>query len=621
MSASCLNHVLIHYFWMLYLVAISVTILLQSVYNYPPIVESRNGTFNSSEDPTIFTHFTDIHLNSQDKEHVEKFNKCLNQSIEFGSKFIIFTGDLADNYDLGFMKYGEQILDNFLEYNKSISIFDDTFKVFDIPGNHDEYGVSGYNESDHNFLDFSIGFNRSISLKSYWTGSVVIGDYEFVYINPFRYPNPHAKLGLWINPSEDLLDEIERTFQKERQKSKRVLLTHFPIRMWNLHCLSSSGKNIRDLIAEYEFDIVLTGHLHPETPIPHHHGKVLEMVGSDFLEHYRYAFVSNDNGNIAYHTVECFNPPSGIITNPVPLSQISSSSTFNRDDPLRVITFDRTPGKIKVNGTFEGEMIPVREVEYGYLYELPTIDLPPHGSLFFTGAFNGSINYVRAQKTNLLRELVYAMPSAMTTVMILFVIVFVLCFFFTLPLPSDAVDSLSLFKEENATFFRSILLGPLYIKCNILSVSSEVRIYLFVWTLLPLFMPLYIIFSGQRAGAIFSYGYIYGTDVRYDNFCIVFALLFYLFLLISIVVISSAYITTKFRSYLILDIIAYIIGICVCAFQTLSFGSEAVGPVLTFVSPYFIVFPAISTIIIINLYLSGSDREKKKPYSLMNGDN
>ena len=58
--------------------------------------KSKKETWNSSSDPLIFTHISDIHIASIKKK--KGYRKLFREAKKLNASFHLFTGDLVDNY-------------------------------------------------------------------------------------------------------------------------------------------------------------------------------------------------------------------------------------------------------------------------------------------------------------------------------------------------------------------------------------------------------------------------------------------------------------------------------------------------------------------------------------------
>ena len=86
----------------------------------------------------------------------------------------------------------------------------------------------------------------------------------------------------------------------------------------------------------------LTGHTHPKTPQIYHQGKgVLEIIGPSNYYASKFGLVTIENDFISWTTVDINDPPSGVISYPIPKSQISMQTIFNdvQNSEIRVVMF------------------------------------------------------------------------------------------------------------------------------------------------------------------------------------------------------------------------------------------------------------------------------------------
>ena len=122
---------------------------------------SYNGpSWNSSSDPLIFTHISDIHLTSF--EVIDKYRALFRTAKKLKASFHLITGDLVDSYKKRhFPKIGKQNEKDWKYYKELIDteLYNET--ILDVAGNHDMFGVISPLNKDFGYLDVSKIFTRN----------------------------------------------------------------------------------------------------------------------------------------------------------------------------------------------------------------------------------------------------------------------------------------------------------------------------------------------------------------------------------------------------------------------------------------------------------------------------
>ena len=137
-----------------------IGIIFPSYYKTTEYTSYEGPSWNSSSDPILFTHISDIHVSSIKSK--EKFKTLFRRVKKLGANFHLFTGDLCDNYEKAdFPKIGKQMKNDMVYYKELIDteLFNET--IIDVSGNHDMFGVISPFDEDFGFLDYSRMFTRN----------------------------------------------------------------------------------------------------------------------------------------------------------------------------------------------------------------------------------------------------------------------------------------------------------------------------------------------------------------------------------------------------------------------------------------------------------------------------
>ena len=609
-----------HYLWYIILLFLCVIPNFFMQYQKIGVIHtSEDQYFDPSADPSLYSHITDIHLNSFELEHNIDFENALNLSQKWNAKSVIFTGDLVDNWGAsakGFFGYGNAYEPDYKNLQNVLSKYNFTqLPLLDIPGNHDEYGVLGLDSENHYFIHYSHYFNNSLrnfTKENFWVDTTVIANDTFIYVNPYEWPMPHAKLGFWINAGKELLDLIEEALKQDYNTSKRYLITHFPVNLWSTRFKSSSGKSFKDLVGEYKIDMMLTGHTHPVSVWPQHFNGNLEVNGPDVLDHFKFGLVANDNGILTYHEVKIYEPITGIVTFPVQKEFLSKNTNFNPSQMFfRIVSFENESLNIsyQIEGQEPKRMVYARQLADGqYLYQSEEEIIIPSGeyTVKFSGDFEKEINFYYGEQIDLGREPIYGYPQTVDMMLAFFGVFLIVNVFLTFPFePFNFVKPYEEFLDGGNTDISSTLLFVLTI-CGFFPVRNRLQtsslvviITLFVLAIAPVIIPsVFFVDNGTTLGAVWIWGYAIQGKYHYDVYGTIFGGVYYLAIL-GPIVLGAAQIAKKTLFHFICGSVFLLIGFVVGIMVALIWGIQSAGYVLGILSPLFIILPLVAIIIIL----------------------
>jgi predicted MPP superfamily phosphohydrolase len=381
--------------------------------------------WNSRDDPIVFGHLTDVHINSFKSEKGAKLERALVAYTNLSISNLVLTGDLVDNWgDLSLGRYGHQYEPDYKAYETIWRRHRSSFRfVGDIAGNHDEFGLYGFTSRQHFILNYSLLFQKSrpTITESFWASSHDAGEFQFIAINPYRFPTPHAKFDFWSRENRALLDAIEQAIGETQHRlaslpagARRppiVFGCHYPVAFW-IHpsVRSSSGRTFRELISGCNASIFLSGHTHPASTQYVHHNGLLEAVGIDLTEHDGYSIVTVDSGRTIHHSFKLPDTPRVLLTHPVPARLLSSTAPFvEASTEIRLIA-RQSDLSISVTGAVRGKMAMTRRLANGwYLYSHPLSNLGRGlHRLNFTGDWESAVEFFAGKSSR-------AFPKRFTT--------------------------------------------------------------------------------------------------------------------------------------------------------------------------------------------------------------
>lgn len=180
----------------------------------------------------------------------------------------------------------------------------------------------------------------------------------------------------------------------------------------------------------------------------------------------------------------------------------------------------------------------------------------------------------------------------------------------------NEINSCTTFKYIR-NLIKSIFLGPFAMneRINNCSLPLSLRIYLFCIVLYPLFMPVSFILVEKYLGIIWTYGYILKGKATIDLWGVKYSCLFVSVFLMPVVLFCSTY-SSVFPAYLIssnsnfplkskinkcilisvFDLLLILVGIGGTFFLGYYFLIEAVGWILSLLSPMFVLIPVLTFI-------------------------
>jgi predicted MPP superfamily phosphohydrolase len=544
--------------------------------------------WNSNEDPIIFGHLTDVHINAFKPESSERLDQALAQYLNLSISTLILTGDLVDNWgDLSKGRYGQQYQPDYVEYAKIWHRYRSHFRfVGDIAGNHDEFGLFRMNASDHFFLNYALLFQKYHPTKTenFWVSAFDFTDFFFIAINPFRFPTPHAKFDFWVRQTTPLLDALEAVIHDVQRKTtvpgKRhrpiVIGCHYPIAFWvHPSVRSSSGLTFSELISTCNASVFLSGHTHPSQTQYSHHNGLLEAIGIDLTQHNGISIVTIDNGRLVHHSFPVGSPPPAILTNPVPARQLSNEIPF-QESPTEIRVLARSPNiTILFTGSAHGTLRMVRLITVNwYLYTCPLPKFEPgHHRLDFSGDWSSSVDFFVGPSLPSFPEKIYHHLVDLRVAQIGFW--FVLAVNFVILMPGHLRPRF----------------GP---RGRILELPSWLRLTLFGAYLAPLALPLSLIEIDGHLGFNFWYGYTAGGEIFYDQWGQVFVLVYQTAVVLPAALFASSIVASdKWQAVFIVDAVFAVCAWTVAVMYEVEVIGESAGRVFAWTSPLFVCVPIV----------------------------
>lgn len=613
------------YVWIIFIYIWIFLGVIITPYRSPGTIKSLKAkdSFNSSSDPEILAHLTDIHINHQIPSTMRYFGRALEQMCAFGVKAILATGDLVDNWDTtdSNLGVGEQTKEDFVLYKEIVDVIPERNSYLEVSGNHDEYAVPSLHDPMHFIFNYSKSIKSVEKIEDWWIHVAEVSGYEIVFINPFRYPTGHAKVGFWIMPTQEMLDVIESKLLVPPAKP-RIILCHFPVRLWSQKPKSSNGHSFQELIGMSNATAVLTGHLHPSTESLQHIDGILEVVGVDIAWHSSYGLMSFDNGRFVYTTASIDNPPIAIVTHPVPKLQLSKMVSFEEtDSEIRVVVFTDKILNIQVTGDVEGTLIRRRELPryQAWLYTLPLSLKEGEYHIDFTGDFESSLDFVISSSVALPKEKLYGFPNFVISSVIALAIVWVLEVFLVfpigeIPIARDANDFImddTKFEDHGLTIW---CLGFLLFRERIRQLPKFVRFWFCLMVFWPICLPSFFMKTGDHFGFVWTYGFVLGGEAFYDVWGHLYTAMYCCFILMPLMHFAVG-VSNGWSKMTLADTIVGVFGLCVMVGSCGMLVYQAAELVFTILSPTFVILPLVMYIYLLVWSFTKSDKNYNQMYT------
>lgn len=534
------------YAWILYiLIPILLTFVFQQ-HTSQTLIHSSNTIFNKTKDPTILAHLTDTHINYVGPDRVATFQQSVRSLEKIMPELIIFTGDIVDNYDfVSFPRYGDQHEENWKIYQNGLSQLSKVPFV-DIPGNHDMFGILHLFSPKNFLLNYSKSFNRSNvkKLSDFHVKSFLYENLNLTIItlNPFFFPTAHPSMHYFQHVFTDDLDRIENILQKS--KTNNILISHYPVGQLYSN-KSSLGKNFIDYVgSDQRILAYLSGHTHPKTVDVVHHGNGgIQLIGPCNYEYANFGVITIDNGCLSWSLIDAKNPKNGVISYPIPVSQLTSKTIFNdiENAEIRVVMFtDRND--LSISFTITGESTFSGKLQYSRtflnqtksLYAFPLKDCIKNKgnyTITFSGDFEDQLNFVISDTCivggELNPELVYTNRIAFITYPIFFfVLILITCPNKWNTTFDDIEDWIETSDPEKNYWYFAIFFGFFLVRNRFQKAPKIIRYIVFVSIFISWFFPILFFETEGVTGFIWSFGYVIDGKFLRTNWGVYFVYIY-----------------------------------------------------------------------------------------------
>ena len=574
--------------------------------------------WNSSSDPLIFTHISDLHITSFDE--IDKYRALFRTAKKLNASFHLITGDLADNYKKRhFPKIGKQNEKDWKYYQELLDseLYNET--ILDVAGNHDMFGVISPLDKDFGYLDVSKVFtrNNTKSLEEFWLKNISVEGINFILVNPFNFPVVHPPYGFYPHPPKKLMNLLETEINKIGPCS---ILTHFPIDFfwWKKN---KKGHSFDEIMKKKNVQYIFTGHTHPgKFRIKHYKYGGIEFIGTSVKRTDDFGIVTIDNGRLVYNRVK-FNEnefDKYIMTYPVPIEQISKMHNFNdKNTEIRVISYkNETEDNLYIMGDFNGKLEFQRALKNGAkLYSMPlNVNLEGEYEIKFKApGFEIERNFYVGKSIKIYgeRKDLYKSFFRLIFISVIIILIFLLIIAFPIKIINFSfIDDWILGKKNGKCYYWILCfaLCPLILNYRINTYTPKYfRIILIFFICYPLILPFHF-FEPIKGNTGYSFlcFILIKKKLIYDEWAIFFNAMYYWLIISPIILTVSGFIFKQscFYKFHFIYLYASFAGSLVLNFR---FAGESVKFILLFFHPCFVIIPIILHIL---LYLSLCNHNK-----------
>ena len=318
--------------------------------------------------PTILAHITDLHLIVSREEHTQHIKEIFDKiSKNVKPTAIIVTGDIVDGRkgDSKFSLYGQYLV-NWQPFQEILEAHPE-MDFITVAGNHDEVNIQENTDNDHFFSK-----TTGTSHENYYVQTKIIetnaGKVRIVGFNPFTFPYPPAPLGIFLEPTDEMLEQLKNALNGPEEVICNIVVTHNPsesmINMEKYEAVVGKENNVRAL---------LTGHFHCENPYYHVLSTgAIEAIGTLNEGENSTINVLSIDGGVTSMSPMSLDDEMFIVTNPPPAEQFTDQNYFTDENfRIRVCVFDDRKKTISVFldgqpiGTMEEDCSEDGKVMYG----------------------------------------------------------------------------------------------------------------------------------------------------------------------------------------------------------------------------------------------------------------
>ncbi|KAH0786268.1 Ser/Thr protein phosphatase [Histomonas meleagridis] len=515
-------------------------------------ISSVSSGWKRSSIPFIFVHVTDTHINSLNEQYEKNLRKAISSSSLFHPDAFLHTGDGVDDWTrIKRPRFGTQLPQEHQKYQELIQDFFPNFTyVFGTTGNHDLFHLYSYDSDNLNYRKYFPYQNKFNSYEEFMVSKYETQDLTFIFLNGVNFPTCHTSLSFWINPSVQFLDRLEAVLDNCSTTKKIILAGHHPIDSYLGDSKSSSSKTFKEIIDDDRIIGFFSGHHHPSTPKYEHQNSYIDYIGCDVKQRGTYGLVTVDNDRIFYHNINPNNPPTALLTYPIPYDQTSSVSGFDEDQStIRIISFGDSPINISITGDITADIEDVHSIKPGmFLYRYPLNELTEGKHyLKFTGDFEYEIEF---QYKGMITNIEVNIDNKRNLIDIMKLGLGILwAFLIYVTFPVDKIFNSFNIRYRVWVIAKETLVLPKYwiiaisglgLRSMFLGIPIIQRIIIFVIVMYHIFLPLFFTDCEGKVTMYWTFGTIVGGKIINDDYSPYYVLVFFIAVIIPMVIVMAS---------------------------------------------------------------------------------
>lgn len=637
------------YAWFLIILIIVLLGFVFPYYHPPQTFYSKTATepWDSDYTPKIFMHIADIHISFYLGFRTNGSTDYFSDFLDYNPDLILSSGDVVDSYEESYWpKVGSQWSSDWGIYANTIRKNLSKFKIIDVAGNHDLFGVDSLYSKHNNFLDHSFLYNRS-NVKDYddfIVRKIELFNETFILYNEYIFPTTHPPYGVSPHPTKHMLDLLENAIDTS---GDCYILTHYQVdRNWFIK--SSKGNTYKNIVSKKNVKAIFTGHDHPPITMIIHHGQgAVEFVSPTPFKGKTQGLITIDNGQMVYNSVvikKKGEKPLFFMSYPIPKEQISSHHIFNyNQSEIRVISYAGKKVNLEVSGDITGVMQYKKKLQNGAdLYTYPINLGFGSYSIKITGdGCNLERDFVIGNEFKgkkelavcYLRSLLIMRFCSIPIIIAVFIIIFP--WFGNIKISKDLeslIEGKDNYKIKNFSFLeyfwfiiKLIVLGPFIIRERYKMINFSTKIIMFIASLYPLVFPNHIFkpIYGVYGYSFLCFIVLIGKRIQFEEWALQMTFCYYLVvILINAIYLGGVKYHKKYKKG---KLIFYINLFLTFSFWgggiyiNIRFVGESIWWPYLFLTPIYVIIPIILKFII-HFKTVITNLDEYKPMTLINSE-
>jgi len=528
----CFAYFMSHQFLFLFFILLNI---LFFVYIWNPTTHSGPFTslvldspLNDSANPEYIIQLTDLHYHHLNPERTEhNYQLMKNISDKFNPVLVALTGDLVDaSNSTETITFRKQYFGNWFDFNRTViesGMVTPGRLVIPLAGNHDLMAVPIDDMNYNMFRKYALNDTDPFDIRSY-TMNTDFKKLKVVVLNPLQPPMASAPVGMMPYVDRVLLDKLEDSIDSS---ATNIYLAHFPYySTWSGK--SKRGRDIESVITD--FDVVLTGHYHPQTQQLHRHSNAITVVSTPSMRSSRFSLTSIDHGMTIVHDIDASDEVPVIITYPIPYNQITSRVDFSKTSfPVRSLLFSNSIQNLscQIDGETVYQMEYLRTIRTNvhlYSYNVSGIAQGTHSLTILGGSKNVSVTFFVGSTTPNMTEPISGQSSLSITLLLILVLsqyfyaAIRVAPWWEIPGAKAFLDEFTKYiygqkTELSVQWYQLFYYGPFYLICRLYKAPTKVYIVVLILSTWFFALPFYVTPVENLIGLVWIWGSV--VDGKY----------------------------------------------------------------------------------------------------------